>query len=158
MQEKTLDAILAMLTGLGTPTNTDADVLMRTYAIAVHGIREDCVVEVCGKYIRGEISNHKKGRAPATDIFTAECRAVANTKTAIERRGAPRIEYQPVSRPWKDWGEVQRERTRELERQGYRLIAKNCSIEQAVSAARSRKHPPGTKWFWALQEAWGPST
>jgi hypothetical protein len=92
MQERTLDAILAMLTGLGIPHGTDPDVLLRTYAIAVHGIREDCIVEVCGKYIRGEVEGHKKGRAPTTDLFTTECRSEASARTAHENRKTKRIE------------------------------------------------------------------
>jgi hypothetical protein len=77
---------LAMLTGLGIPHGTDPDVLLRTYAVAVHGIREDAILETCGKYIRGEVEGHKKGRAPTTDLFTSECRSWANTKGAVERK------------------------------------------------------------------------
>jgi hypothetical protein len=86
MQEKTLDAILAMLTGLGIPHGTDPDILLRTYAIAVHGIRQDSIVEVCGRYIRGDVDGHKKGRAPTTDLFTNECRSWASAMIARENR------------------------------------------------------------------------
>lgn len=95
MQEKTLDAILAMLTGLGIPHGTDPDILLRTYAVAVHGIREDAVVEICGRFIRGEVSGFKGGRAPATDVFTRECKSEASVKTAVENRKHRRIEAQP---------------------------------------------------------------
>lgn len=91
MRQETLTAITSMLTGLGIPHGTDPDILLRTYAVAVHGIREDCIVETCGRYIRGEVEGHKKGRAPTTDLFTAECRSAASAKTAREQRPAKQI-------------------------------------------------------------------
>ena len=86
-----MDAILAMLTGLGTQPGIDPDVLLRTYAIAIHGIREDAIIEVCGRFIRGEVSGFKGGWAPSTDVFTRECKAEASVKTAVDNRKTRRI-------------------------------------------------------------------
>lgn len=86
MQPKTLQAITAMITGLGIPIGTDPDILIRTYSIAVNGIREDAVTETCGRFIRGEVEGFKRGRCPTTDVFTQECRAWAKTIEAREWR------------------------------------------------------------------------
>jgi len=91
MQDKTIQAIQSMLTGLGIPSKADPDVLLRTYCIAVHGIREDSVIETCGKFIRGEVQDYKPGRAPPTDIFTRECKSEASAKTARENRAHKQI-------------------------------------------------------------------
>lgn len=86
MQPKTLQAITAMITGLGIPNGTDPDILIRTYSIAVNGIREDAIIETCGRFIRGEVEGFKRGRCPTTDVFTQECRAWAKTIEAREWR------------------------------------------------------------------------
>lgn len=91
MDDKTIHAIQSMLTGLGIPSKADPDVLLRTYCIAVHGIREDSIVETCGKFIRGEVQDFKPGRAPTTDIFTRECKSEASAKTARENRARRQI-------------------------------------------------------------------
>ncbi len=77
-----------MLTGLGGPKGADPDVLMTTYVVAVHGIRDDCVMEAAGKFIRGDmqIEGWKPGRAPTTDVFTKACRELSSQKTAAENR------------------------------------------------------------------------
>ncbi len=80
-----------MLTGLGIPHGTDPDILLRTYALAVSGIREDAIRETCAEYIRGEVKDHKKGRAPTTDLFTAECKTRAAAKTAVENYKTRRL-------------------------------------------------------------------
>ena len=85
MQPQTLQHITAMLTGLGACSD-DPDILIRTYSVAVNGIREDAVTETCVRFIRGEVEGFKRGRCPATDVFTQECRAVAKTKDAQEWR------------------------------------------------------------------------
>lgn len=81
-----------MLTGLGIPHGTDVDILIRTYAISVHGIREDAIRETCGRYIRGDVEGHKRGRSPTTDLFSAECRSWANVLKANENRKVKRLE------------------------------------------------------------------
>lgn len=93
MDDKTIHAIQSMLTGLGIPSKADPDVLIRTYCIAVHGIREDSVIETCGKFIRGEVQDFKPGRAPTTDIFTRECKSEASAKTARENRAHKQIAH-----------------------------------------------------------------
>lgn len=85
MQPQTLQHITAMLTGLGAWSD-DPDILIRTYSVAVDGIREDAIIETCVRFIRGEVEGFKRGRCPATDVFTQECRAVAKTKDAQEWR------------------------------------------------------------------------
>ena len=86
MQPETLAAISAMLTGLGFPPGTDPDMLIRTYAIAIQGIREDAIRDACRGFIRGEVADTRRGRAPTTDIFARECRARAARLTAGENR------------------------------------------------------------------------
>ena len=132
MQDNTIHAIQAMLTGLGIPHKADPDVLLRTYCIAVHGIREDSVIETCGKFIRGEVQDYKPGRVPPTDIFTRECKAEASAKTARENRvhkqiahDTQRLEEMPVEHRVKvgGWFEIfrrsqrgEREATEEINR------------------------------------------
>lgn len=86
MQPQTLHAITAMMNGLGIPPNTDPDILIRTYSLAVTGIREDAIVQTCGRFIRGDVEGFKRGRCPATDVFTQECRSWQRTIEAQEWR------------------------------------------------------------------------
>lgn len=56
----------------------------------------------------------------------------------------------------KDFLLSQKQRAAELKRKGYRLIANNTSIDEAVLKARRKEWPTKTIWLPALQEAYAP--
>lgn len=110
MQQKTLHAITAMMNGLGVPPNTDPDILIRTYSVAVDGIREDVIVQVCGRFIRGEVEGFKRGRCPATDVFTQECRSWQKTVEANEFRASRKQIVQQEERRAEDYSQERRQK------------------------------------------------
>lgn len=55
----------------------------------------------------------------------------------------------------RDWHAIQRQRTEQLERKGYILLASEIGQDEMVSRVRRKEFPAGTVWFWRLQEAWG---
>ena len=56
----------------------------------------------------------------------------------------------------KDFLFSQKQRAAELKRKGYRLIADNTGIDEAVIKARRKEWPTKTLWLPALQEAYAP--
>lgn len=114
MQQKTLHAITAMMNGLGVPPNTNPDILIRTYSVAVDGIREDVIVQVCGRFIRGEVEGFKRGRCPATDVFTQECRSWQKTVEANEFRASRKQIVQQEERSAADHSVEHREKMKNL--------------------------------------------
>lgn len=136
MDDKTIHAIQAMLTGLGIPAKADPDVLLRTYCIAVHGIREDSVVETCGKFIRGEVQDFKPGRAPTTDIFTRECKSEASAKTARENRAHRQIVDESKQRR-----EEMSVEHRVMMAGNLRLLSRALAGEQSARDALAKRYP-----------------
>ncbi len=79
---------MVMLNGLGIPPGTDPDALISAYALAAHGVCEDCVRHTAAAFTRGELQlkGYRKGRAPATDLFAEACREEQARRQVREAR------------------------------------------------------------------------
>lgn len=101
MQQETLSAIAAMLTGFGA-SSTDPDIQIRAYALAAHGNRADAVESACARFIRGEVDGHKASRCPTVAEFAKECRSEHSRITAMENRrpALPKPEEERVQHSW----------------------------------------------------------
>lgn len=123
------------------------------YCRVLRDISPEAVRNVVDALCEGRIKEASKRFCPTVPELAGYAREEQNRLDAINR--PKMVSYQPVSQTWKDWRIMQRERTRELAREGFVLIAENVTIDHAVSMARARRWPVGTIWFWAISEAWG---
>jgi hypothetical protein len=78
-----------MLSGFPASANTDADIQLRAYLMAVDGLEPAALARAAQRFMRGEVGGHNRSFAPSCAEFAEECR-FQQMSIAAERR--PRIE------------------------------------------------------------------
>lgn len=133
---------------------TDERGTLEGYGFALEGFSVEAIRNTVNMLRRGEIEEASKEWCPKAPKLAEYVRAEQSRIDALNRPRA--VSYQPVSRPWKDWNIIQRERTRELQEQGFVLLDQNVAHDVACARTRQKKYPVGSIWFWCIQEVWGP--
>ncbi|WP_454686859.1 hypothetical protein [Agrobacterium leguminum] len=133
---------------------TDERGTLESYGFALEGNSVEAIRNTVNMLRRGEIADASKEWCPKAPKLAEYVRAEQSRLDAVNR--PKMVSYQPVSRPWKDWNIIQRERTHELSEQGFVLLDKDVPHEIASNRMRQKKYPVGSIWFWCLQEVWGP--
>jgi hypothetical protein len=133
---------------------TDQTGTLEDYIFALN----DCSVEALQTTVNnlraGRIEEASKEFSPSAPKLAEYVRAEQRRLDAINRPKA--ISFQPISRPWKDWKLIHRHIADDLAAKGFVKVAENTPLDTAVTFARRKTWRPGTRWFWAIQEAWEP--
>ncbi len=134
---------------------TDERGTLESYGFALEGNSVEAINNTVNMLRRGEIADASKEWCPKAPKLAEYVRDEQRRIDALNR---PKyIPQQPISRPWKDWNVIQRERTKELQEQGFVCLATDIGHDVASSRMRQKRYPVGSIWFWCIQEIWGPS-
>lgn len=100
-----------LLNSYRLPSDTDKDMLLRTYLMAVEEVGTEAICLAAKRFIRGEVEGQDKRFAPSTAEFASEAR---KRQAQIEFDARPKIEAKPENEPqdivpkhwmtaWFDW-------------------------------------------------------
>lgn len=128
--------------------------ILKLYCDVLSEFSETAIWNTVNNLRAGKIEEASKSFCPKAPELAVLVRSEQARIDAVNR--PKMISHQPVSRPWKDWNIIQRERTRELAEQGFYLIDKDVPHDVACARTRQKKYPAGSIWFWCLQEVWAP--
>ena len=133
---------------------TDPREVLDVYLAALQDCSATAIELTVEALIAGKIEEANPKYCPSTAELGKFTRI---EQRRIEIANTPKpIPYQPVPHNFKDWRIIQRNRADDLRAQGWKLVAENIGIDDAVIAGKRRRHRPGTLWFWALAESWSP--
>lgn len=159
----TIEALKSLWVALPVRASNDgADGDPRERQMAILTLYSDVLSEFSETAIWNTVNNLRAGKIEeASKSFCPKAPELAvlvrSEQARLDASNRPKmVSHQPVSRPWKDWNIIQRERTHELAEQGFGLLEKDVPHEIASSRMRQKKYPVGSIWFWCLQEVWGP--
>lgn len=78
-----------LLNSYRLPSDTDKDMLLRTYLMAVEELPAEAICSAAKRFIRGEVPHQDKRFTPSTAEFAAECRS---RKAQMEFEARPKVE------------------------------------------------------------------
>lgn len=85
MEPRAIEAITVLLNSYRLPSDTDKDMLLRTYVMAVEELSADAICEAAKRFIRGDVTGQDKRFAPSTAEFASEARGQQATINAANR-------------------------------------------------------------------------
>lgn len=128
---------------------------MEAYGFALEPFSVEAIRNTVDYLRRGEIEDASKQWCPRPPELAVFVRSEQKRLDALNRR--PSISHQPVETGgYKDWRIIHRQKTKELEQNGYRLVQESVSIDTFNLLGRRKKWQIGATWFWSLQEVWAP--
>lgn len=142
----------------GTDDNSARDrqeQVLKAYGAALDGYSIEAIANVVTALGRGEVDGQSTKWCPTPPELSTFVRSEQKRLDALNRK--PAIAPRVISRPWIDYGETQRAKAEDLAAdKGFVCIDTKVSIESFKMRADRKEFPPGTMWFWALQEVHGP--
>ena len=97
MQDRTKAAIAVMLNSFSQQQNTDPDLLMMAYEIALEGLSDAAIQEACKRFIQGRVSEFDVRFAPSVAQFAKEAQDRQSLMDIAERAArTPKIEHKPA--------------------------------------------------------------
>ncbi len=74
MEQRAIEAITVLLNSYRLPSDTDKDMLLRTYVMSVEELSADAICAAAKRLIRGEVHNQDKRFVPTPAEFASEAR------------------------------------------------------------------------------------
>ncbi|NTF54399.1 hypothetical protein G6L12_05760 [Agrobacterium rhizogenes] len=143
-----LDRLLQpIFVSLPLPKGVDGDALLRQYHYALSDQPIEALRSVVSKLVKGTWLEEVRFCPRPPELASM----VRREASMIAEMNRPRVSYLPSPHQFKDWRIIHQDRARELQRQGYRLIAEGAELK-----ARYSNVPAGTIFFWATGEMWAP--
>ncbi len=145
-----LDRLLQpIFVSLPLPKGVDGDALLRQYHYALADLPLDALRSLVSKLVKGTWSEEVKFCPRPPELANMVRREAANL-ASINR---PKVSYLPSRHEFKDWRIIHQDRAKELQRQGYRLVAEGLELKARFNGA-----PAGAIYFWSTGELWAPPT
>lgn len=111
MEPRAIEAITVLLNSYRLPSDTDKDMLLRTYVMAVEELSADAICKAATRFIRGDVKGQDKRFVPSTAEFASEARAI-QWEINQEAKPLPAPEPEKPAEPsvpkswmtaWADW-------------------------------------------------------
>lgn len=97
MQDRTKAAIAVMLNSFTQQANTDPDLLMMAYEIALEGLSDAAIQEACKRFIQGRVPEFDVRFSPSVAQFAKEAQERQRMIEIAEHAArAPKIEHKPA--------------------------------------------------------------
>ncbi len=97
-----------------------------------------------------------RAEAKVTIDDLARLKGKQSTLSDIATANGPRLPSS-AKHQFRDLRIVHRQRSEELSKQGYRLVAESITSDAFLSLGKSRAIPAGSIHLWAIDEVWAPS-